>query len=1370
MGEVADLWITVRGITAPLSESLLKAGLDADRLTVQLKRMDEQATRAAVRLTAVGAEARAAGAGLGVAAAEARAAGTAMESSAAQTGLMGSKLLGLGPVIEKVAKWGTLGLVGVGVVATDMAMHFETAMVRLRTSAGETGDVIDGHLTGNLALVSEGVKKVAVDTGTSVEQLSAAMYRIESAGFHGAEGLKILKAAAEGARAEGADLDTVANTLDSTMNAFGFSTDHVNSVMNAMVATVANGKANMQELSAALSTVSPVASAAGLSLQEMLGSVAQMTSEGVTARQATQNLSFTIRSLQAPSNVARIAMASIGVDATDLAQHLGERGLTGSFGILNKAITDHMGKDGLIVVDTMNKSKAAAQSAQVMLAAMPPTVRSLAQAYLEGTTSLGAYKKAVKDLPSDQANLALQFKSTADMANGFDRAVANGTGPFKTYADVMKRAAGGAVGLNTALQLTGIHADAWADKVHKIGTAAEDDSKHVEGFAQVQQTLAYKLSRVKEVAETTAITFGQVLLPHVITALDGIVAAGKPVVAGLIAGWDLYGPAVKAKVGAAAKGIIHIAEDTFAPLKGPLIHGAVHGIDLLVASYRSLEKVARSSAKFVDPLKDALHDLTTSVASNAGAVGVAVDRVKAGVGLLGNAGAVLGPLASAVGLVAHAFSDLPGAVQLSVLAMIALRPFRPQIQAMQDSVIGFGRSAVSSFNGIRGAIETQQMMAARAGVEMGRFGASFAAIEARVPVIGAMGASFRTTSGSIQEAGGSLVGFRSNIGGVASALGTGARAGLVGALRGVYTLLGGGFGIVLAGAMIGLDHLAKKHAEAAAATQAHQARISSLTDALQQSNGVINQSVRAVAVQTLADLKLKDTKTGLLDIMHKAGVTTSEVTDAYLGMGAGADTVTAKLRALANQHTETFADASGSVSEVMTQEGKQFLEAADSIGKYAGEMPAAVARQKDLAAAVAGTGAAAADANSPTGRLKGVIATLASSTADADAKTRALHQALTLLNGGEIEVQAAAAQANAAIIDLNATWKESIDQSKGFGTALLTTSGALNTTTENGQSLFNKLQTLTAQTVTAAESAYDFARANGVGVAEALKTAEGAMQSSWDAAVTTGEKFGLTADQANNLAAQMGLIPSNLAITLAVKDLNPTQQAMLYVQGLADHLKEGASIKVNALTDEAKAALTAVGVKVTTLPNKQVEITVPTAEVMAQINQIIAKGIPDKSFTIRYYTIGDGTYSGSSAGRFADGGIVPRFADGGVLHAADGMTVPGYAPRRDSVLAMLSPGEGVLVPEAVRAIGGAASINAINRSARNGTRSMAASTPSLAARTLAKSGPANPATTPNLTVIVHGSVLSERELGDIVEERMLRIGMRSTQSYAPYRR
>ncbi|MFB8235528.1 hypothetical protein ACFC58_03160 [Kitasatospora purpeofusca] len=61
-------------------------------------------------------------------------------------------------------------------------------------------------------------------------------------------------------------------------------------------------------------------------------------------------------------------------------------------------------------------------------------------------------------------------------------------------------------------------------------------------------------------------------------------------------------------------------------------------------------------------------------------------------------------------------------------------------------------------------------------------------------------------------------------------------------------------------------------------------------------------------------------------------------------------------------------------------------------------------------------------------------------------------------------------------------------------------------------------------------------------------------------------------------------------------------------------------------------------------------------------------------------------------------GKLPSFTVG----FARGGVVPGYAPGRDTVPAMLSPGEGVLIPQAVRQLGGEDGITALNDAARVG--------------------------------------------------------------------
>lgn len=65
----------------------------------------------------------------------------------------------------------------------------------------------------------------------------------------------------------------------------------------------------------------------------------------------------------------------------------------------------------------------------------------------------------------------------------------------------------------------------------------------------------------------------------------------------------------------------------------------------------------------------------------------------------------------------------------------------------------------------------------------------------------------------------------------------------------------------------------------------------------------------------------------------------------------------------------------------------------------------------------------------------------------------------------------------------------------------------------------------------------------------------------------------------------------------------------------------------------------------------------------------------------------------------ASGGLIT----GGMMRFAKGGVVPGYAPGIDRVPAMLSPGEGILVPEAVRLLGARAVAN-INKLASGGRK------------------------------------------------------------------
>ncbi|WP_459979683.1 phage tail tape measure protein, partial [Mycobacterium avium] len=82
-----------------------------------------------------------------------------------------------------------------------------------------------GESAQNLKAVSDGILQLAGQVGYSAQDLSNNMYMVEKAGYRGADGVNVLKAAAQGAKSENADLKEVLNGLTTSMNDFGYGTD-----------------------------------------------------------------------------------------------------------------------------------------------------------------------------------------------------------------------------------------------------------------------------------------------------------------------------------------------------------------------------------------------------------------------------------------------------------------------------------------------------------------------------------------------------------------------------------------------------------------------------------------------------------------------------------------------------------------------------------------------------------------------------------------------------------------------------------------------------------------------------------------------------------------------------------------------------------------------------------------------------------------------------------------------------------------------------------------------------------------------------------------------------------------------------------------
>jgi TP901 family phage tail tape measure protein len=357
------------------------------------------------------------------------------------------------------------GLLAVGVAAgaatfaeksVRMAADFEASQLRLVTTAGESESA--------LKAVSNGVLDMAGKVGVGAMELSTAIYTVESAGYHGAEGLRVLETAAKGAKIEGANVRDVADAVSTALNDYHLPAEKAAEVTNTLIAAVGRGKTTMQQLSGAMPNVMAAASAAGVSFQEAASALATMTMHGTDASVAGTYLRQVILGLENAAPKARIQMKALGLDANEVSQNLGKNGLASTIAMLEDAIRNHLTPSGLVAVESLKKvSHNATQFQQVMMA-LPPTMQ----------TQIGALANMV----------------------------------------------GGVKNLQGFLQLGGENLAVFRKNTEEVTKQVKAGGNEIDGWSKYQQTFNYKMDSAKASLGALTIKIGTELLPVAKDMLD----------------------------------------------------------------------------------------------------------------------------------------------------------------------------------------------------------------------------------------------------------------------------------------------------------------------------------------------------------------------------------------------------------------------------------------------------------------------------------------------------------------------------------------------------------------------------------------------------------------------------------------------------------------------------------------------------------------------------------------------------------------------------------------------------------------------------------------------------------------------------------
>lgn len=384
-----------------------------------------------------------------VAAAQRTQAATAEASTAATTGgaAAAGRFSGAATAAGSALKTMGKGAIGAGIAAAAIgyasikaATSFETLTTRLITSAGESKS--------NLDLVKKGILDISSSVGVSADEAAKGMYTVESAGYHGAAGLEVLRAATEGAAIEGADFATVSNAVTDVLKDYHWSADKATTATSALIKGVSYGKTNFQALASSMANVLPMASAYHIQLNDVVGVLSQMTAHGMSAARASFNIANAMRNLATPTGVMSKELGKFGLTARDVQDHLSQKGLAG-------------------------------------------TLQWLSDTAKHGAGAVG-----------------------------------------QTYNEALKKLTGSATALQVALLTTGENAKDTNAAVKGIGDAMGDTSGHVEGFAELQATMANKMDRAKASIHNAGIAIGSALLPAVSRIADVLARVVTP-----IAGW-----------------------------------------------------------------------------------------------------------------------------------------------------------------------------------------------------------------------------------------------------------------------------------------------------------------------------------------------------------------------------------------------------------------------------------------------------------------------------------------------------------------------------------------------------------------------------------------------------------------------------------------------------------------------------------------------------------------------------------------------------------------------------------------------------------------------------------------------------------------
>lgn len=280
-----------------------------------------------------------------------------------------------------------------GAVSVKSFAEFEKGMAEVQTIANAS--------TGDFKKLETGVRELSKRIGLDLNDSVKGLYEALSANVPKDNALAFLEVAAKAGKAGVSSTKTAVDGLTSALNAYKIPAEKAGEVSDKFFIAIRNGKTNFEQLAGSIGQVLPTANAFGVSLDEVLASVASLTKQGVKTTESMTQLKAAMVALAKPNKDMAALLEKVGY--TSGSAMLQQLGLVNSLELLRAAAGD---------LDTLTEALGSTEALGAALALTGENAKGFAADLADVRNSAGATDKAFATMDETSASAFAKLRAS----------------------------------------------------------------------------------------------------------------------------------------------------------------------------------------------------------------------------------------------------------------------------------------------------------------------------------------------------------------------------------------------------------------------------------------------------------------------------------------------------------------------------------------------------------------------------------------------------------------------------------------------------------------------------------------------------------------------------------------------------------------------------------------------------------------------------------------------------------------------------------------------------------------------------------------------------------------------------------------------